>query len=83
VAPGTYYFYRALIWLGVYGLDKDDNAISQVMYPAMTCSGDSLAECAGQSYFARTVVAVPEPDTFAMLLAGLGLLAFITRRMKH
>lgn len=29
-----------------------------------------------------TVVAVPEPETYAMLLAGLGLMGFIARRKK-
>jgi len=26
---------------------------------------------------------VPEPETYAMLLAGLGLLGFVARRKKH
>jgi uncharacterized protein (TIGR03118 family) len=29
-----------------------------------------------------TVTAVPEPETYAMLLAGLGLMGFATRRNK-
>jgi hypothetical protein len=29
------------------------------------------------------VMAVPEPETYAMLLAGLGLLGFIGRRAKR
>jgi len=28
-------------------------------------------------------LAVPEPETYAMLLAGLGLLGFIARRSKQ
>ena len=30
----------------------------------------------------QAVVAVPEPETYAMILAGLGLLGVITRRRK-
>jgi hypothetical protein len=30
-----------------------------------------------------TIAVVPEPETYAMLLAGLGLLGFITRRKKR
>jgi hypothetical protein len=30
-----------------------------------------------------TISAVPEPDTFAMLLAGLGLMGFVARRRKQ
>jgi hypothetical protein len=29
------------------------------------------------------VAAIPEPETYAMLLAGLGLLGFMARRRKH
>ena len=29
------------------------------------------------------VTAVPEPETFAMMLAGLGLLGFVARRKQH
>ncbi|MBL8501504.1 MAG: FxDxF family PEP-CTERM protein [Nitrosomonas sp.] len=32
--------------------------------------------------FTNTVAAVPEPETYAMLLAGLGLLGFMIRRKK-
>ena len=31
----------------------------------------------------RSVAAIPEPQTYAMLLAGLGLLGFAVRRSKH
>ncbi|MBX3616406.1 FxDxF family PEP-CTERM protein [Nitrosomonas sp.] len=33
--------------------------------------------------FSNTVAAVPEPETYAMFLAGLGLLGFLSRRRKH
>ncbi len=33
--------------------------------------------------FTNTIGAVPEPETYAMLLAGLGLLGFMARRRKE
>ena len=32
---------------------------------------------------ARLTAAIPEPQTYAMMLAGLGLMGFIARRRKH
>jgi len=37
----------------------------------------------GMTYHVGTVAAVPEPETYAMLLAGLGLLGFAARRRKQ
>jgi hypothetical protein len=34
------------------------------------------------SFFAHTVSAIPEPESYAMLLAGLGLLGFMSRRRR-
>jgi hypothetical protein len=34
-------------------------------------------------YGAGAAAAVPEPETYAMLLAGLGLLGFAARRRQH
>jgi probable HAF family extracellular repeat protein len=36
----------------------------------------------GHSYLLTLTTPVPEPDTYAMLLAGLGLMGFIARRKK-
>ena len=47
--------------------------------PAASCSG-----CSNQSdYTLVSVTAVPEPETYAMLLAGLGLMGGIARRRKQ
>ena len=32
---------------------------------------------------AQGVAAVPEPETYAMMLAGIGLLGFVVRRKKQ
>ena len=40
----------------------------------------SQVEIGATGFNAVTVSAVPEPGTYAMLLAGLGLLAFLRRR---
>jgi hypothetical protein len=36
-----------------------------------------------ENYYGATVGVVPEPETYAMMLAGLGLLGFATRRRKQ
>ncbi|MCV2353391.1 PEP-CTERM sorting domain-containing protein [Paucibacter sp. B2R-40] len=82
VAAGDYYFYRSLVWLNVSGLDAEGHMLDAVAFPASTCNRDSLADCQGQSYFTRTVVAVPEPESYALMLAGLGLLALRLRRRR-
>ena len=44
---------------------------------------ESLAFSAGQQLILDVnVVAVPEPETYAMMLAGLGALAYVARRRK-
>ena len=45
--------------------------------------GSDTNHCPDQFYLASmTVTAVPEPETYAMLLAGLGLLGTVARRRK-
>ncbi|MDP2230652.1 PEP-CTERM sorting domain-containing protein [Methylotenera sp.] len=43
----------------------------------------SLSDVYETWYIRNSVVAVPEPETYAMLLAGLGLIGFMTRRRKE
>lgn len=82
VAAGTYEFYRSVVWLDVNGLDADGNALNTVIFPASTCQGDSAAACAG-SLFTRTVTAVPEPQTYALMLGGMLLLGWQLRRQRR
>jgi hypothetical protein len=80
VAAGTYEFYRSVVWLNVYGLDALGNDISAVVFPASTCQFDNANDCANASMFTRTVVAVPEPGTYALMALGLGLVGLRARR---
>lgn len=47
---------------------------------AATCWGG--VGCSSDQIFSRTVLAVPEPETYGMLLAGLGLIGVMSRRRK-
>lgn len=79
VAPGTYEFYRSVVWLSVYGLDAQGNDLYAVTFPAATCNYDDAANCANASMFTRTVV-VPEPGTYALMGLGLVLVGWRARQ---
>jgi len=79
VAAGTYEFYRSVVWLNVNGVDAQGHAMSAVTFPASTCQFDTAAECANASIFTRTVVAVPEPGTYALMALGLALVGWRAR----
>jgi hypothetical protein len=36
-----------------------------------------------ESFFIVSTPAIPEPETYAMMLAGLGLLGFVARRRRE
>ena len=82
VSPGSYSIYRGDA--GIFPLVFHDvyNAFLEVYSPA---SGQTLFAAPSDSGFSRDVVAVsvPEPKTYAMLFAGLGILGLITRRRKR
>jgi hypothetical protein len=58
--------------------------VSRIAFTALTGScGAAGGSCNNQSDFMVTnVTAVPEPGTYAMLLAGLGALGFMAKRRK-
>lgn len=75
--PGTYALYNIGLGLSIRGLDAEGNVL-EAEVSVDTCPFGS-PDCS----FARTVVAsVPEPESWAMLLAGLGLIGW-TARSRH
>lgn len=42
----------------------------------------TLVQYQGSGSYSLTVTAVPEPETYAMLLAGLGMIGIVVRRLK-
>jgi hypothetical protein len=46
-------------------------------------SGNATGSHGGQYQFASSLSPVPEPETYGMLMAGLGLMGFIARRRNN
>ncbi|WP_254442226.1 PEP-CTERM sorting domain-containing protein [Duganella vulcania] len=67
-------------------IDVSDPSFSNYVYFSLTKwqFGDGSQEASFQSRSVKTISvnAVPEPETYAMLLAGLGLVGFAARRKR-
>jgi len=76
-APGNYTLYTVGLGLTVHGFDADGNALSADVSALACQSGD--ASCS----FTRTVTAVPEPASWALMLGGgLAVAAAAVRRRR-
>ena len=68
------------------GIDTDDFLLGASPYAEFFTYSTYLAEIVltarNVSVNVTEVSAVPEPETYAMLLAGLGLMGFLARRRK-
>jgi hypothetical protein len=60
-----------------------NTAITRLEFTAVTSDLCGYRECSNQSDFTlSTVTAVPEPETVALMLAGLGVVGFVARRRR-
>lgn len=83
--------YTPLLWAegsSVSHLDDDNSAFAGMMMLAASETGPYTRDYSGVEIgilqdLGYTVTAIPEPETYAMMLAGLGLLGWIGRRKKR
>lgn len=83
---------------GVFGLATGDDGVlyavaNNTIYTVDTATGhlaspvnfggNGLSAAFGQSFFHEAVPSIPEPESYAMLLAGLGIVGAMSRRKKR
>jgi hypothetical protein len=83
---------------GAFGLANGDNNVLYAVngsniYSVNTATGagtlvvaygGALSGANGTAFFQEAAVpTIPEPETYAMLVAGMGLMGFLARRRKH
>ena len=61
--------------ISLAGLNSTDGILFHAIW--------SGASDGAESFFIVGTPAIPEPETYAMMLAGLGLLGFVARRRRH
>lgn len=88
----TYQSSNSIIAIETQGFRFTANDLSSIfvltLYPdnsyfsEYTALGQNTVNNSGYFAFTQQVAAVPEPETYAMLLAGLGLCGFVARRKQ-
>jgi hypothetical protein len=68
----------------VSGNPFGNGAVTSLVFSSLASSLCQANYCGNQSdYVVTTVNAVPEPGTYALMAAGLGVIGFLSRRRRQ